>query len=190
MNFRNLILILIFGFILSSCDESLPPRIEPAHLLEIKDLLASQGTVPGGRAVIVVNIIGQNAYDETFQDVVNLQGKISVWWDKYPELQITIPLDNGNFHKTTRFHQGVLTIDPGEEFRIRAEWYLFSDSGRDILNMLDYSSSTVQNNIIKARPEVFVLKAELILFENTGLSSTDSISFSFEGWKIIKDKPL
>ncbi len=188
MRLKNSWLIFILIFIFLSCDESLPPRIVPQNTLEITDIIANQ---EGGAAGIFValKVVGINRYGETFQDTVKVTGNIHIWWARKPEIEANVPLSNRHFKDPTRISGSVLTLDPGEEFHLETFWYLYTDDGKNIIDMLDFSNSPVIDGIVTAAPEKFLLEVQLTLFEATGLILSKPHEFIIKGWKIAETNP-
>lgn len=172
-------LLLIFFF---SCEESLPPRISPQNTLEITKVFIAQEA--NGGIFIAVKVIGENKYWETFQDTVNVNGNIHIWWTKHPEIEANVPLGNRNFVEPTRIQGNILTLDPGGEFHLETRWYLNTDDGRNIMDLIDFSNSPVIGEIIIAAPEKFVLEVQLTVFKETGLLRSKPQEFIFTGWKL------
>jgi len=188
MRLKDSWLIFLVLLFFLTCDESLPPRIVPQDTLEITAIIANQGANAGG-IFVAINVFGQNNYEETFQDTVDVKGNIHIWWARKPEIEANVPLDNRHFTKPTRISGNILTLDPGEKFRLEALWYLNLDDGRYLINLLDFSNSSVINGIIIAKPEKFMVEVQLTLYEETGLLRSEPHEFIIEGWKIAETIP-
>ncbi len=180
--------IIILLLVLLSCEESLPPRIVPQNTMEITEIITNQ-EANGGGIFIAIKVVGVNRYGETFQDTVKVKGNIHIWWAKKPEIEANVPLSNRHFTDPTRISGNVLTLDPGEEFHLETLWYLNTDEGKYIINLLDFSNSPVVNGIVTAAPEKFVLEVQLTLFEETGLLLSNLHEFTIIGWKIAEPTP-
>lgn len=180
-NWRIFILVLLFF----SCDETLPPRMVPQNTLEITEIIVNQ---EGGDAgiFVAIKVVGVNRYGETFHDTVKVKGNVHIWWAKKPKIEANVPLSNRHFKDPTRISGNVLTLDPGEEFHLETFWYLYTDDGKIIIDMLDFSNSPVVDGIVTAAPEKFVLEVQLVLFEETGLLQSKPHEFIIQGWKRIE----
>jgi hypothetical protein len=188
MKLKNIWYIFLSVIFFFSCEESLPPRIVPQNTLEITEIIANQEANNDG-IFIAVRIIGENKYVETFQDTVNVEGNIHIWWMKHPEIEANVPLDNRYFVEPTRIQGSILTIDPGGEFHLETRWYLNTDDGKNIIDLLDFSHSPVVGGIVTAAPEKFMLEVQLTLFKQTGLLRSKPLEFIFTGWKMADTNP-
>ena len=189
MKIKVFILILCLLLLVLSCDESLPPRIAPENTLQIVDIWASQMADAAGIFVKFL-IIGENLYEETFDADVNVNGELYIKWKRKPEKIATIHLNNTLFAEPTRIEGRTLTLDPGEQFYISVSWYLNTDDGENIIDLLDFSDNNIQGNIATAKPEVFEYETKVIVFDQIGLLISDGYEFTLEGWKMVDpDKP-
>ena len=188
MHLKNIWYIFLSVIFFFSCEESLPPRIVPENTLAITKIFATQEASNAG-IFIGIRIIGENKYVETFQDTVNMKGNIHIWWTKHPEIEANVPLDNRYFVEPTRIQGSILTIDPGGEFHLETRWYLNTDDGKNIIDLLDFSHSPIVEGIVTAAPEKFMLEVELTLFKQTGLLRSKPQEFIFTGWKMADTNP-
>ncbi|MCI0493567.1 hypothetical protein L0Z72_01060 [candidate division KSB1 bacterium] len=188
MRFKYVWQMLWLLMVLVSCEESLPPRIVPQNTLEITGIIANQ---EGGDAgiFVAIKVFGVNRYIETFQDTVKVNGNIHIWWARKPEIEANVPLSNRHFTDPTRISGSVLTLDPGEEFHLETLWYLNTDDGNNIIDLLDFSNSPVIGGIVTAAPEKFVLEVQLTLFNETGLLRSKLHEFIITGWKVAETTP-
>ncbi|HOZ22090.1 MAG TPA: hypothetical protein PLO28_09935 [bacterium] len=168
------------------CEEHLPARIVPQNTLEITDLSFSQGIHQSGPYMEFIITIA-NGYEETFQAEVEVNGHLVVWWKNRPEVHITLPVDNRHFAPPSQFSGQTLTIDAGGRCLLKLYWYLSLGDGRSLLDLLDYSGSVPAQGLITAKPEIFVVEAEIKLFDQTGYLPSKRLSFTFTG---IKQIPL
>ena len=159
--------------LLSSCDESLPTRIVPRDTLEIDHVLINQGTGPAG-IFMSISVEVQNAYEETFDGPVDVTGNIRIWWKQRPEIEANLPI---------RRHID-LQLDPGEGYFIDANWFLGTDDGQYVLELLDFSQNDIRYGVLYAEPEVFVLDVKVTLFKETGLLISGPHEFTLQGWKL------
>ena len=172
---RGAISLMSLGIVASSCGESLPARIEPQGALEIVNVLANQGTGPGGiHIAIAVDV--RNVYEETFAGPVNVRGNIHIWWKKNPEVEANIPIS----------HRANLLLDPGERYFINERWFLMTDDRRDVLDLLDFTNGDIRYGVAYANPELFVLEVKVTLFEETGLLISGPHEFTLQGWRTVE----
>ncbi|MBN2089574.1 hypothetical protein JW964_08165 [candidate division KSB1 bacterium] len=188
MLLRNHWLIFILFLLFVACDESLPLRIVPQNTLEITRIIANQESGLGG-IFIAIDINGVNGYSETFEDTVTVKGNVHIWWARKPEVQANVAVGNQHFKPPTRISGKVLTLDPGEEFRLETFWYLNTIDGRNIIDMLDFSNSPVVDGMVTAAPEKFILEIQLALFAETGLMHSKRHEFILKGWKLAEPSP-
>ena len=187
MQLKNICYIFLSVIFFCSCDESLPPRIVPENTLAITKIFTAQET--NGGIYVAIKVIGENTYGETFQDTVKMKGNIHIWWAKHPEIEANVPLDNRYFVEPTRIQGSILTIDPGGEFHLETRWYLNTNDGKNIIDLLDFSHSPIVGGIVTAAPEKFMLEVQLTLFKQTGLLRSEPQEFILAGWKIADTNP-
>ena len=150
----------------------------------ITEVNVVQGVDKNDNHVVTISIIGENKYEETFHDSVYMTGRVHIWWKRKPDIVANIRLSNDNFEHPTQIWGPYLIVDPGGEVVILARWYLYTDDGRSILDMLDFGEPN-ECDVVFASPEVFVVEVELILFKETGLLRLSPVEFTFYGWKTI-----
>ena len=166
--------------LLSGCDESLPTYQQPENLLTIDRIEITQGTFSAdGDYLVIFFIYGKNQFDETFSDVVNIQGPVQIWNIEKPDLAATFSLNNSNFGPNTNLYGNKLTIDPGEEFELRVTWDSHTDEGEDLAGFFNMSPQTIASASSGARD--FYVQVEVTLFEELGLMRSDPILFIFYG---------
>lgn len=166
--------------LLIACEESLPPRVEPDNPLVLTKIIANQGIYQAGPHMVFVLEIS-NLYEETFQEKVTVNGKITVWWKKRPEIRKVLDISNNHFVPPTRLTGSVLTLDPGERCALKIYWYLQLDDGSSLLDLLDYSGAVPAGGLIQSKPESFAVEAEIKLFDQLGYLKSEQLTFSFTG---------
>ena len=184
MKNKKIFLLIFMSVFVFSCDESLPPRIVPQNTLVISNIYISQGTDIRGIHISML-IEGENIYEDNFQDTVNVTGNIKIWWLRNPEISAKVKLNNFNFVEPTRIQGRVLTIDPNEKFYLEAKWYLDTDSDKYLIDLLDFTNNDIEGEITTAKPEKFAVKAQVIIFDQIGLITSDRYEFIFVGWKVV-----
>ena len=180
---KKYILLLMLAFVMTilSCDEAFPPRMVPSKIIVLRQALATYDVNN-----IDFSIVGENIYEETLQDTVDISGKIHLWWKKRSEIQAVIELTNQNFivPPTRIIPPGILTMDPGERFFIKARWNLITDNGYNIIDLLEFPPELIVNNISKSKPEVFIFNVELNLFDQATKIELKYIEFTYQAWKL------
>jgi len=174
---KSVVWLIPLCFLLPSCDESLPTRIEPQNTLEIGNVLINQGTGPAG-IFMSISIKVQNSYEETFDGAVDVKGNIRIWWKQRPEIEANLPISR---------HID-LQLDPGESYFIDESWFLETDDGKYVLELLDFSQHDIRYDVLYARPEVFVLEVKVTLFKETGLLTSGPHEFTLQGWKLAPER--
>lgn len=177
-----LALIAAAAALLLACEESLPPRVEPENPLVLTKMVANQGIYQAGPHMVFVIEIS-NLYEETFQEEVNVHGKVTVWWERKPEIRTELEVTNSHFVPPTRLTGSVLTLDPGERCALKVYWYLQLDDGSSLLDLLDYSGAVPAGGLIQSKPERFVVEAEIKLFNQLGYLQSERLGFTFIGTK-------
>lgn len=177
----------VLGLSVLSCDESLPPYTPPQDVLAITQVFAAQGTINPGIPILNVLITGVNQYEETFEDTVNANGEVRIWWKRHPEFKATLPLSNGHFVPPTPIRGSRLTLDPGDTFHMKTVWYMMSDEGEYLIDLLDYSIDDVRGDFEYARPETLMIEIELMIYRQIGMIRSDPVSFEFTGYRLAHD---
>ncbi len=170
-----------------ACEEKMPPRIEPQNTLAITNVLYTQGAYASGPFMEFVFII-TNLYEETFEGKVEIVGKAHVWMKKTPSIRATIAISNHHLAPPSNIVGDVLTIDPGGRCALKVYWYLLLDDGRNLLDLLDYSGSTASGGLIRSKPELFVMDAEIKLFNQLGYLQSERMVVEFTGYKPAEEK--
>ncbi|NLP09026.1 hypothetical protein GX408_01380 [bacterium] len=171
-----------------SCEEKMPPRIEPQNTLAITNVFYAQGIYDSGPFMEFVFII-TNLYEETFEGKVEIVGKAHVWMKKTPSIRATVAISNHHLAPPSKISGNVLTIDPGGRCVLKVYWYLMLDDGRNLLDLLDYSGSAASGGLIRSKPELFVMDAEIKLFNQLGYLQSERMVFEFTGYKPVEENP-
>ncbi|HKJ68373.1 MAG TPA: hypothetical protein VKA68_10495 [bacterium] len=170
------------------CEESLPPYGPPADVVRVTKLQAvtatEQLTDPEGRirSYVIFLIDGINNYDDTLQDTAAVTGRLHVWFDADPSWTATLPLTNADISEPTDYSNGVLTLDPQEQFHLHTEWNLLSDDGTDILHELTSVDTVQQTGLVYAAPETLRFQVELSLFSQVEETVSDTQKYGFTGY--------
>ncbi len=177
--------ILLFGIISLTCKESLPSYVFPKNVLtfqvtemgQLNDRLA-----PPTSMIVHVKLVGQNIYDEVFQDSVNIKGSVRIWWKRFPFLFRTLYLTEKNFSDRSLIHNGRLTLLPGQQFSLDVYWDCKTDDSVYLPpRMIDqslYLASCAQN-VLCAEPEQFMVETSLTVYERLGVLVAAPGEFTF-----------
>ncbi|OPZ64611.1 MAG: hypothetical protein BWY83_03156 [bacterium ADurb.Bin478] len=170
-----------------SCEEKMPPRIQPQNTLALTNVFYTQGAYASGPFMEFLFII-TNLYEETFEGKVQIVGKAHVWMKKTPSIRATIAIGNHHLAPPSKIVGDVLTIDPGGRCALKVYWYLLLDDGRNLLDLLDYSGNAATGGLIRSKPELFVMDAEIKLFNQLGYLQSERLVFEFTGYKPAEEK--
>lgn len=168
--------------ILMKCEESLPSYQSPSDLLAIRQMQAEVGGVE--RSTLVFDIKGVNNYDDTLQDTARVSGTLDVWFPSHENWRITLPITNADLKPPSRLIGRLLTIDPGDTFRVQVSWNLLLQSGEDILVQIpdDYFYEKTGTHYTKA--EDLKYQASFTLFRQAGYMESPVQKYEFKGfWK-------
>jgi len=171
-----------------SCTESLPPRIEPQNTLAITKVIYTQGIDSFGPFMEFVFSV-TNLYQETFEAHVDIAGQAHVWLKRSPSIRATLAIGNQHLVAPSKISGNILTIDPGGRCDLKIYWYLKLDDGRSLLDLLDYSEGHVYEGSINAKPETFVMDAEIKLFNQLGYLQSERLVYTFVGYKAVPAGP-
>lgn len=184
----NGIIFLLICFLIIACNESLPPYAPPENVLAITQIVATQGTIGSGTPILNMNLIGVNQYEETFEDTINANGEVRIWWQRHPEFSATLPLSNSHFVPPTPIRGSRLILDPGDTFHMKTVWFLISDQGEYLIDLLDYSQSDVRGDFEYARPETLMIEVDLMIYRQIGMIRSDPFAFEFTGYRAVHDQ--
>lgn len=165
--------LLLLALAAAGCGESLPARIQPQDALTIQKVIIGQGAGAAGIQVSVTAAV-VNAYEETFEGLVDLRGNVRIWWPRHPDVTATLPLRG----------QQYLTLEPEQRYLVGTRWYLGLDDGRNMMSLLDFTGNDVRHGVQYARPETLMLEIEMTVFEATGLLRSGPHEFVLEGWRL------
>ncbi len=76
----------------------------------------------------------------------------------------------------------MLTLDHGEQFHLRTDWYFLTDDGTDILKELTYVDTVEQSGIMYAAPETVSFNVSLSLFSQVEETESDTQKYGFTGY--------
>lgn len=187
MHFKWIAVSLVLSgmIIFSACDESLPPYEQPQNALAITDVFPAQGLVDPGIEILNIYITGMNLYEETFDDTVNVQGEVRIWWKRHPEITATLPLSNGNFVPPTPIRGSRLTLETNDLFYMKTVWSLYTDDGQYLIDLLNFSAHDVRGDYEYAKTETLVIEVELLVFRQIGMIRAEPVEYEFVGFRRV-----
>jgi hypothetical protein len=195
MNFSSVVsrLVVVLAFLLSvaalSCDEKLPVYVEPTNFLSLRVSKIEQlndRQAPPGHQAVHLQIVGENTYDEVFEDSVDIKGSIRIWWKRKPDRYRTLYLTIQNFSSRELIHSGKMMLLPGQRFVLDAIWNLKTDDSIYCAApgemTYDYPAERICDyNIICSDPEGFVAETSLNVYDRLGYVTADPREFSVVG---------
>jgi len=129
----------------NSCEDLLPPYVGPDDLLsstvEIttepkifythQDFNSPEYWLPTLRfssSSAIIRVVVRNTFDDPLEDVANIQGAVTIWWEDKPEHRVSVPLYQtdliyGEFNPATNS----ITLTPEDSLVFRTTWF-FRDS--------------------------------------------------------------
>ena len=157
----------IIGFLLFvrlTCDESLPPRVEPLEVYSVDlqiitpypdQIRRDTGQVEGGKGNLGFNVSVKNVFDETLTDTVQYRfGQIEIWWKHNPDVMKTIPLTIRDEIETNEIgFWGDIIFDPGDSVYLALVWPFIMDD--DSLKMWNHLTRIVTSDGIEYPPMDF-----------------------------------
>ncbi len=181
--------IIIIVFLLSSCNESLPPRDEPNEFLAATcqaDFSKNDGT----NSVLYILISVKNAYTETFSQNADVAGTVVIEWKDHPQQLRHAPISINdltfygpwggriNTQSTYSPFTNTITIPPGDSISLLYVWNYFNDAGHDLKRSFHYAPDPYDGTRLISDRETFVISASVRLFKSTPLSYSPPILYS------------
>lgn len=181
--------IIIVVLLLTSCDESLPPRDEPNEFLAAAcrcDFSKNDGTLP--YLLILVSV--RNVYSETFSQTADIAGSMVIEWKDHPQQQrhAAISINDLTFngpwgapietHSSYNPRTNTITIPPGDSISLLYTWNYRTDDGHDLQRSFHYAPDPYDGTRLISDRETFVISAGVRLFKNTPYSYSPPILYS------------
>jgi hypothetical protein len=127
-----LLLFMLGGVVLLSCDESLPPYNPPPSLLRVafdvddgmhaRHVVCNSAFRQWDPGAVTLRIDVVNAFDETLQGPAgNVTGEIEIWKKDDRSFRRTIPI--AGVFDPGHTQNGILTLDPGDTLHVIADWH-------------------------------------------------------------------
>jgi hypothetical protein len=125
------VLIVLLGWVVFSCNESLPTYRDPAHVFSGE--LAARYTLTLNENSLKIEFRFTNVFDETLAGVASLEGSGIITLRRKPAVRKTFTMTvahlvSGKYVPATR----MLTIDPGDTVRLIYTWDFRDDTGNDL----------------------------------------------------------
>jgi hypothetical protein len=123
---------LCLGVSALSCDESLPPRIEPANVV-------AYGVSSSGASVVVTggevptnatySLTAMNRYDDVISDDARLNGSLTIRLKDKPEIGGSLSFSVNDLLTGRMLSGKTLTIEPGQILTLIRPWNHHTDAG-------------------------------------------------------------
>src|SRR5437867_7579523 len=114
---------LLWGAISITCNEKLPVYVAPTKILSLRVAKVEQlndRQAPPEHQAVRIQLVGENIFDEVFQDSVDIKGSLRIWWKRKPQRFRTMYLNLENFTSRDLIHNGRMLIVPGQQFVVEA----------------------------------------------------------------------
>ena len=179
----------VLGIAALSCEEKLPVYVEPTNILSLRVSKVEQlndRQAPPGRQAVHIQLVGENIFDEVFQDSVDIKGSMRIWWKRKPDRFRTLYLTLENFTSRDLIHNGRMLLLPGQQFTVDAIWDLKTDDSIYVAhpNEMTYTypdERICDYNIICSDPEGFVVESTLNVYDRLGYISAEVKEFTVVG---------
>jgi hypothetical protein len=179
----------LFAIASFSCDEKLPVYVEPKNILSLRvakvEQLSDRQAPPDHQAVHI-QLVGENIFDEVFQDSIDIKGSLRIWWKRKPNRYRTVYLTLTDFTSRDLIHGGRMLLVPGQQFTVDVIWNLKTDDSTYCasVNEMNYAypdERICDYNIVCSDPEAFVVESSLNVYDRLGYITADPKEFSFVG---------
>jgi hypothetical protein len=167
--------------VLNSCDESLPPHVQPAILF--RGVLRPQTVPTHGYSALYVWMTVTNIFDETLQAPAAVQGNMVITLERDPSIHKTVTVDKTLLLITDDLRpQGQVTLNPGDSLAFVFKWTDFiDDNGNSLLTTVfhDLPDPFDPTKRIPV-PETFIVRGSLQVFSTFGSVSFQPVELVFQ----------
>ena len=176
----------VFLFNRLTCDESLPPWVEPSGIYIVGLQIVAPfpdrirrdiHQVEAGKGSIGLNVSVTNIFDETLTDTVRYWfGSIEIWWKENPDIMKTIPLTIRDETVTREIgFAGNIIFDPGDSIYLALVWPDLMDDAN--VSMWHHLTPTLTSEGWVYPAMDFEAQAKVQLFEQTAMVYSDIVRF-------------
>lgn len=174
----------LLSFLSMSCQESLPAYKFPDRILSLRVTLVEQvndRVAPPGNQLVHFQLTGENIYDDIFQDSVDVQGTMRIWWKRKPTRFRTIYLTEKNFSNRSLIQDRRLTLLPGQQFTMDAFWNVKDDDSVYLpgMDMIYQPVHVCDPNVSCGDPEIFVVECSVSVYDRIGFIPAAPVEFPF-----------
>lgn len=177
-----------------SCKEPLPPYEDPRNVFE--GSLDPEYVYAFNDNSLKIRFAIKNKFDETLQARAVLTGSLQISLRRNPDFKRTFFLSASNLVQATNYNPNsrILTINPGDSIRFGVSWNFLDDNGRDLRQeVFRYVPDPMCILRRIAAREIYVLRAEVKIFDRTEDVSVGSVAFAMchiNAWIDPKQCPL
>jgi hypothetical protein len=189
-----LVLIGIAGW---SCDESLPPRTEPAEVLRTTFLIHQDQDVVVQDSEVVGTAEGtfeffvKNVHDEVLQDSQRIEVKLTIWLQDQPEYRASVLSDRGALVNYQLVYGELLTIGVDTAVHILTQWSHRTQDGTPFWSFVKLvpMQSISGEPYLQSDPVHYIMQGTVQVFKNVQPYRIPEQHFS-HSYKIFANKVL
>jgi hypothetical protein len=175
------------------CDESLPPRIEPARFLKASLRVQPNSVVnvfiDSNAAGYPITINGSSGslelsvksfFNEVLEERPFINATVDLWLTAQPTIRTRVQFTEVNVDYPYIEPGGYLTIVPGDSVSMSKQWSHIADVGRGFWNYVQLRGRVDGNNqfYFESSPVRFTAQASVQIFENVPAERTEPYEFS------------
>jgi hypothetical protein len=194
LNFRKTILriaAIAFSVASLSCDETLPPRIEPARFLKAAIHVQPNSFVEvfidsmaPGQPITIVGSSGKlelslkSFFNEVLQEKPFISGNLDVWLTSQPTVRTKVVFTEVNVDYPYIEPGGYLTLVPGDSVLMTKQWHHIADNGRGFWNFVQLRGKFDGRFYFESAPVRYTAVATIRTFENVPAEKTEPYEFA------------
>lgn len=176
----------------TSCDESLPPRIEPERFLKASVYVAPNSVVnvfidsnASGFPITIngssgsLGLVLKSFFNEVLEDKPFIKGEIDVWLTSQPTIRTSVLLTEINVDYPYIEPGGFLTLLPGDSVSMSKQWNHIADVGRGFWNFVQLRGRVDGTGrfYFESAPVRFTATASMQIYENVPAEKTAAYEF-------------
>lgn len=177
----------------ASCDETLPPRIEPTDFLSASVRMQPNSIVNvfiDSNAVgypITINgspgsieLVVKSFFNEVLEERPFIKADVDVWLTSQPTVKTRVEFTEVNVDYPYIEPGGFLTLVPGDSVGMSKQWSHIADVGRGFWNYVQLRGRVDGSNrfYFESSPVRFTATASVQIFENVPAERTEPYEFS------------
>lgn len=174
----------LLTLVLSTCEESLPPRNPPQDYLDVTFTASSSAveirdsTVTGLGGAMVVGV--KNIYVEVLQDSEYARADLDVWMRDQPEQRTHVVATRRELTNSGLIVRGLLTLRPNETATFLKQWSHRTTSGRWFWEFVRLTPKITQTGqrYLESDTVHLIAEGKVQLFKATAPERLPRIGFS------------